>query len=91
MNRIVAAVVQAGSCLFDTQRTLDKAATYVEQAAQLAAIPRGLTLVRASAPGPPQAATISADIGRLQLTSLAKKRRCWGRWPRRIASTLLLE
>jgi nitrilase len=37
VNRIVAAVVQAGSCLFDTQRTLDRAATYVEQAAQAGA------------------------------------------------------
>ncbi len=37
MNRVIVAVVQAGSCLFDTQRTLDKARNYCQQAAEAGA------------------------------------------------------
>jgi len=37
VNKVVVAVVQAGSCLFDTKRTLDKAVTYGQQAAEAGA------------------------------------------------------
>jgi hypothetical protein len=30
MNKVIVAVVQAGSCLVDTQRTLDKAGNYCQ-------------------------------------------------------------
>jgi nitrilase len=75
MNRVIVAVVQAGSCLFDTQRTLDKARNYCQQAAEAGA--RLAVLPEAFLGGYPKKIDFGARVGSRSAAGRDDFRRYW--------------